>query len=142
MKKLGFLLLTLSILACTSNDEGIAINQENLIGKWYFAGEKVNSEPYFEYQNLCGTARDYMELTADGGIIFEYKADCTESNLNEPAEWSFNGMAFTFTDYDPAASFEGFFKIIQVTQNKLTLQQRIEYLDGEVQIVTTYFTKI
>ncbi len=142
MKKVCILFLLIVVNACSSDDGGIAINEENLIGKWYFAGEKINGEPYFDYENLCESSRDYMELTADGtGIIFEYKADCTPNNMNEPAEWYINGVAFTFTDYDPAASFEGLFKIVKLTQNELVLQQRIEYSDGEVELTSTYFTK-
>lgn len=142
MKKVFMLLFLIVVSACSSDDGGTAINEENLVGKWYFVGEKINGEPLFEYENVCATSRDYIELNADGtGIVFEYKADCTANNMNEPAEWYINGVAFTFTDYDPAASFEGFYKIVKLTQNELVLQERIEYSDGEVELLSTYFTK-
>lgn len=75
-----FLLVTLSLVSCSKNDDGPSTSG-NLVGKWEFfkEGEVIDGKEYLElYEHEAGCSKDYVEFTADGtSIEGEYNEDCT-----------------------------------------------------------------
>ena len=98
MKKLFLLLsfVAVSLTSCSDDDSSssVAVNEANLMKKWYYVSYEVAGQT-IPYDNLaCG--RDYIQLKADG-VIDEYTVwACDPIDADtETGTWFLNGNTIT-----------------------------------------------
>ena len=136
------LTLVLFLVACSSDDNGSqAINQNNLIGKWYLKGGTVNGGAFENYNHDCTASKDYQEFLENGNLEFvgydvECEVDDTDSSL-----WRLEGNVLTISspEFDPM-NYSYDYIIESITSEELRLKETVEIPGGtETRII--YLTR-
>ena len=103
MKKiiLGLLIFTAFTTSCSSDDDnGLAVTEQNILGKWYLKGGKVNNGAFQNYIHECETLKDFQEFTSDGVITFNgYDSDCILHEV-EGSNWTLDGNTLIVSSFD------------------------------------------
>lgn len=138
MKKYFLAFIAVAILgACSSDDNGSnAINQNNLLGKWYLKGGTTNGGAFESYNHECATSKDFQEFHSDGVLDFiGYDVECEVSDTDMSA-WELNGNILTIsnTQFDPLVySYEYIVK--SISSEELILEQTVNTPEGEMTYV-------
>lgn len=99
MKKVILLLITLSILSCSKNDEGsvdasekqLSLNFQNVSGKWYYSSIIKPNGATVAYTNLCSTNKDYADFFVYRKITsHRFFQDCGEG-ISDCYDYWFDG---------------------------------------------------
>jgi len=101
MKKLLLLLsfVAVSLTSCSNDDDSsstVAVNEANLMKKWYYVSYEVAGQT-IPYDNLeCG--RDYMQFKADDVVEDYYVNSCDPLDADtDLGTWSLSGNTITLT---------------------------------------------
>ena len=146
MKKiiLGLLIFTAFTTSCSSDDDnGLAVTEQNILGKWYLKGGKVNNGAFQNYIHECETLRDFQEFTSDGVITFNgYDSDCVLQEV-EGSNWILDGNTLIVSSFDTDPFlFEDEFIVEKITSNELVLKQNgINEETEEVEVSRLYLTR-
>tara|TARA_R110002153_G_scaffold141225_1_gene292226 strand:+ start:964 stop:1389 length:426 start_codon:yes stop_codon:yes gene_type:complete len=138
MKKLLYLLFAITLLGCDKSEN--EINDNSIIGKWYFIKEEhyennVITEVINIKENEINGCRSYKDYKSDG--IYEYGAvftDCSGFDGNVFGNWVLNDNSKTVQMYNQnGLNYEE--EILFLDKDKLTLQfkdgveKQISYLE-------------
>ncbi len=134
MKKLlslfTFLIIILS--SCSSDDsDGLAINSQNLLGKWYLKGGTTNNGSFENHTHDCTTNKDFQEFFNNGEITFNgYNTECSLDEI-ETSLWFLNGnrLTVTNTNFDPMI-YEYEYIIESLTSDELILKETVSEPEG------------
>ena len=134
MKKLlslfTFLIIILS--SCSSDDsDGLAINSQNLLGKWYLKGGTTNNGSFENHTHDCITKKDFQEFFNNGEITFNgYNSECSLDEI-ETSLWFLNGnrLTVTNTNFDPMI-YEYEYVIESLTSDELILKETVSEPEG------------
>lgn len=118
--------------SCSSDDNGLAITEENLLGKWYLKGGTVDNGAFQNYEHNCSTAKDFQEFFADGALAFNgYNLAC-EWVEEEISNWDLSGNTLTVTtNITNGVDDVETFIIEELSSNKLVLKQNVTSPEGE-----------
>ena len=101
MKKLLLLLsfVAVSLTSCSNDDDSsstVAVNEANLMKKWYYVSYEVAGQT-IPYDNLeCG--RDYMQFKADDVVEDYYVNSCDPLDADtDLGTWSLSGNTISGT---------------------------------------------
>jgi len=101
MKKLLLLLsfVAVSLTSCSNDDDSsstVAVNETNLMKKWYYVSYEVAGQT-IPYDNLeCG--RDYMQFKADDVVEDYYVNSCDPLDADtDLGTWSLSGTTISAT---------------------------------------------
>ena len=100
MKKLFLLLsfVAVSLTSCSDDDSSssVAVNEANLMKKWYYVSYEVAGQT-IPYDNLeCG--RDYMQFKADDVVEDYYVNSCDPLDADtDLGTWSLSGTTVSAT---------------------------------------------
>ena len=101
MKKLLLLLsfVAVSLTSCSNDDDSsstVAVNEANLMKKWYYVSYEVAGQT-IPYDNLeCG--RDYMQFKADDVVEDYYVNSCDPLDADtDLGTWSLSGTTVSAT---------------------------------------------
>ena len=101
MKKLLLLLsfVAVSLTSCSNDDDSsstVAVNEANLMKKWYYVSYEVAGQT-IPYDNLeCG--RDYMQFKADDVVEDYYVNSCDPLDADtDLGTWSLSGTTISGT---------------------------------------------
>ena len=101
MKKLLLLLsfVAVSLTSCSNDDDSsstVAVNETNLMKKWYYVSYEVAGQT-IPYDNLeCG--RDYMQFKADDVVEDYYVNSCDPLDADtDLGTWSLSGTTVSAT---------------------------------------------
>jgi hypothetical protein len=101
MKKLLLLLsfVAVSLTSCSNDDDSsstVAVNEANLMKKWYYVSYEVAGQT-IPYDNLeCG--RDYMQFKADDVVEDYYVNSCDPLDADtDLGTWSLSGTTISAT---------------------------------------------
>lgn len=120
------------IFSCSNDDNGLAITEENLLGKWYLKGGTVDNGPFEDYEHNCSESKDFQEFFANGDLTFNgYNSSCNLSEV-ETSHWILSGTTLTVT----TGSFEEIiqtdtFTVEEISSNRLILKRKVTLPDGE-----------
>lgn len=142
MKKVFLLLVLFSMVACEQDDDtsGLAINEANIAGKWYFESSRLNADDYELYSHNCTTKHDYVEFLDNGMANTVNHSDCTSEPTTEAGTWSLEGTTFTFTDSE-VGSEPNEFEVKSLTDYKLSLIETTTNDDGTVDVLVVNFSR-
>lgn len=143
MKKITTLLLFVVLLtSCSSDDSnGLAITEQNLLGKWYVKGGIINDGVFENYEHNCGTSKDFQEFFSNGTVSFnDYTTSC-ELNEAEFSNWELigNKIIVSNTNFDPMI-YQYEYAIVSLTSESLVLKQTLTE-GGITTIVKSTFTR-
>ena len=84
------------VSSCGSDDNnGLAVTNQNLLGKWYLKGGTTDNGAIENYGHDCPTSKDYQEFLVTGILNFQgYDASCNMQHV-ESSSWSLNGNVIT-----------------------------------------------
>lgn len=131
-------------LGCSSDDNGsselhLAVNEHNLLGKWYPKATSVNGGEFQNYEHNCSSQKDVKEFFSNGELSFsKYWTNC-ESLGTTPALWSLEGDILTIenSEFDPVMYYHPY-KVISLTTEELTLRLVYDSPDGSVIEISKY----
>jgi hypothetical protein len=141
MKKVIILVLVVLSAACTNDGDnnGLAINSQNLLGKWYIKGGTSNNSPFENYNHACATNKDFQEFFDNGELTFNgFNSACKLTEV-EPSLWVLNGNILTVSNinFDPII-YEYVYTIEKLTSEELILKQTVIEPEGTFVVKTTF----
>jgi hypothetical protein len=141
MKKVIVLVLVVLSAACTNHDDnnGLAINSQNLLGKWYIKGGTYDNGPFENYNHDCATNKDFQEFFDNGELTFNGFNSACELTEVEPSLWVLNGNILTVsnTNFDPII-YEYVYTIEKLTSEELIVKQTVIEPEGTFVVKTTF----
>jgi hypothetical protein len=133
-----FLLVTLSLISCSKDDDGPSTSG-NIVGKWEFfkEGEIINgNEILTNYEHQAGCTKDNTEFNTDGSFVDSYYYEECESEISM-GTYTKSGNTLTRND-----GFDDFSYTI-VELNSTTLKVKETYNDeGETITSVTVFKRV
>lgn len=117
------MLIAVVFIGCSSDSDSnsLPINEENLLGKWYFKGLKIDNRAFEPYGNDCPTSKDYHEILSNHTLkYYVHGTDCEVSHIGS-ATWALDGNNYTTINDDPIVVAGNFYKILSLTEEQLVL---------------------
>lgn len=141
MKKVIILVLVVLSAACTNDGDnnGLAINSQNLLGKWYIKGGTYDNGPFENYNHDCATNKDFQEFFDNGELTFNGFNSACELTEVEPSLWVLNGNILTVSNinFDPII-YEYVYTIEKLTSEELIVKQTVIEPEGTFVVKTTF----
>ncbi|RAR47576.1 lipocalin-like protein [Flavobacterium lacus] len=141
MKKFTLFLVFagLTISCNTSDDEGSAISEPTILGKWYIKGGTSNGGEFQNYNHDCETSRDFQEFFTNGELTFNGHNTSCELNEVELAAWILNGSILTISSspFDPML-YEYTYIVESLTNDELILKQTVNDPEGIIVYRSTF----
>jgi hypothetical protein len=132
MKKtiLLFAFISISFLSCTSSDDAISIDSEQLIGTWFLQSTTINGEV------LNSSDEIDLEFTSNQRAFFTYyNYGSNGQDFTDSADYSLNGNNIIFTWDDPEPGNETFtYEILELTSTTL----KVKSFDGVDTVIEIY----
>ncbi len=115
--------MSILFIGCSSDDSGsLPINEENLLGRWYFKGSTLDNGPFESYQDDCPASKNYMEILNTHDLkYYTHGTDCILSLVSSHT-WTLNENHFTTVRHDPTVTAPNFFTILKITEEELVLK--------------------
>ncbi|SDS38739.1 Lipocalin-like domain-containing protein [Formosa sp. Hel1_31_208] len=134
MKKLNLLLtiiLGITILSCSSDDENSSGNDSDLIGTWYGVSSTFNGN------NSGIPDNSILKFTTDNRVEFIYEGFGNNGeDISEFGDWLENGNTLTITFDEADAGLENY--VLEILElNDTTLKWRTEIV-GEGTLIETF----
>lgn len=128
-------------VGCSSDSDSLPINEENLLGKWYYTGHTVDNGPFQYNEDSCPTSRDYQDILSSHNInYYLYAPDC-ELTSQDPASWTLEGNQFTVVSPDPIV-VPSVYTILSITDKKMVLKRDFHFTSPtETETYKYYFTR-
>lgn len=141
MKKfILFLLFAGLTLSCNSNDdEGSAISEPTILGKWYIKGGTSNGGEFQNYNHDCETSKDFQEFFENAELTFNgYNAECALSDT-QTSIWDLSGNILTVSNppQDPMI-YQYTYVVESLTNDELILKQTVNDPEGIVVYRSTF----
>lgn len=141
MKKIILFLIIAGLAqSCNTNDdEGSAISEASILGKWFIKGGTSNGGEFQNYNHDCETSRDFQEFFENAELTFNgYNAACELSDT-ETSIWELNGNILTVSSppFDPMI-YEYTYFVESLTNEELKLKQTVNTPEGTVVYVSTF----
>lgn len=142
MKKLIYLIsfVSLTLTSCSNDDtaNSLAINSQNLLGKWYIKGGTINNGTFENYAHECASIKDFQEFFSNGELTFNgYNGSCSLSDF-EKSMWELNGTTLTVSNTNGSSIvYEYEYNIESLSLNELILKQTVNEPNGMVTYRTT-----
>jgi hypothetical protein len=141
MKKIILFLIFVGLTqSCSTNDdEGSAISEASILGKWYIKGGTSNGGEFQNYNHDCETSRDFQEFFENAELTFNGYNSACELNDVETSIWVLDGNILTVsnTQFDPMI-YEYTYFVESLTNEELKLKQTVNTPEGTVVYVSTF----
>jgi hypothetical protein len=141
MKKIILFLIFAGLTqSCSTNDdEGSAISEASILGKWYIKGGTSNGGEFQNYNHDCETSRDFQEFFENAEFTFNGYNSACELNEVETSMWVLDGNILTVsnTQFDPMI-YEYTYFVESLTNEELKLKQTVNTPEGTVVYVSTF----
>lgn len=141
MKKIILILIFAGLTqSCnTSDDEGSAISEASILGKWYIKGGTSNGGEFQNYNHDCETSRDFQEFFENAELTFNGHNSACELSDTETSIWDLNGNVLTVSSppFDPMI-YEYTYFVESLTNEELKLKQTVNTPEGTVVYISTF----
>ena len=127
---------------CSSNDGQSSSNQD-VLGKWYYKGTKMGSNPIILYQHQCPSSKSYRDFLENETIDdVAYAGDCTILDDSVVSTWARTNNVLTITEFSPETQFTVTFtyEIVSITDQEMQLKQTVVNPDNTI-IYISYYTR-
>lgn len=124
LKMLAFaILVSLSIVSCSKDDDNEPTTQELLSGKWEFVEngriDDTGAETLYDWEGGCSDNNDFIQFS-EGNVLTEgYYYGCDDYD-DYSGTWSLNNKTITVADSYEFA--DGNLEIIELTDSKLKIK--------------------
>jgi hypothetical protein len=130
MKKtiLLFAFISISFISCSSSDDAISIDSEQLVGNWFLQSATIDGEE-------VGSS-DEIEFTSNQrAFITYYNFGSNGQDITDSADYSINGNNIVLTWDDPEPGDETFtYEILELTSTTL----KVKSFDGVDTVIEIY----